>query len=138
MSIQDIRNKIKGVHENSLNILPISAIIILVGFGSFILGRLSVNMSTYNNNVSIIDLKSNLPIDSSLNSNSLPLLSSASDYNTSSNNQLGMYVASKNGKLYYTKGCKAADRLSEKTKISWNTREEAEGAGYTFAESCNK
>ncbi len=138
MSIQDIRNKIKGVHENSPNILPISAIIILVGFGSFILGRLSVNMSTDGNHVSIIDLKSNLPINSNPNSNSLPLLSSASDYKTSSNNPFGMYIASKNGKLYYTKECKAAQRLSEKTKISWSTKEEAESAGYTFAESCNK
>lgn len=138
MSIQDIGNKIKGVYKENPNILPISAIIALVGLGCFLLGRLSVNMSTPNSKVTILDTKTNLPIDIAKKSTDKPVLVANVGEIDAGNGAQGMYVASKNGKLYYTRDCKAVSRLSEKTKISWNTKEEAENAGYTFAESCNK
>lgn len=138
MSIQDIPKKIKGVYEESPNILPISAIITLVGFGCFLLGGLSVDMSIGKNTVRIVDSKTNEPYKIIDNSNKIINVENESMYNNSQSASLGVYVASKNGKLYYTSDCKAAGRLSEKTKISWNTKEEAEIAGYVFAESCNK
>jgi len=46
------------------------------------------------------------------------------------------YVASKNGKLYYSLGCSGAKRISEKNKIWFATSEEAEKSGFTFSSSC--
>ncbi|MEA3398978.1 MAG: hypothetical protein U9R00_00490 [Patescibacteria group bacterium] len=46
------------------------------------------------------------------------------------------YLASKNGKMYYTIGCSAANRILEKNIIYFSSNEEAELAGYQFSTSC--
>lgn len=137
MSIHDTLNKIKGVYTESPNILYISAIIALVAIGSFFLGRISASTNTNKANISILYNK-----DSNLaNAYSGRDIAANSTQNINSvANELSkdMYVASKNGKLYYTNSCKAASRLSDKNKVWFSTKLEAENAGYVFAESCNK
>jgi hypothetical protein len=140
MSIQDLRDKIKGFGAVSLNMLPISIIILLVAIGSFFLGRISAKNEGGARNVSIVESATGLPINTSsyLSNSQYQNKSSYKSTLGNSSGAKGMYVASKNGKLYYTADCKGAERLSEKNKIWFNTEEEAVNAGYEEALSCNK
>jgi hypothetical protein len=140
MSIQDLGNKIKGFNRIDKNTLIISAIILLVALGSFFLGRISVQGNRNTEDVNIVDSSTGLPINKEnyieKSYENKKTISSTENYTNESSK--GVYVASKNGKLYYTAECNGARRLSEKNKIWFDTSTEAENAGYTFAESCNK
>lgn len=46
------------------------------------------------------------------------------------------FVASSKGKYYYPIDCPLAKNLSEKNKIFFNTKEEAESKGYIFNPRC--
>lgn len=48
----------------------------------------------------------------------------------------GAYVASKNGAKYYLSTCASAKRISEKNKVWFDTKEDAETAGYAPAANC--
>lgn len=49
---------------------------------------------------------------------------------------IGKYVASKSGTKYHLPTCSGAKRISDKNKIWFSTKEEAEQAGYTPASNC--
>lgn len=122
MSINDFMNKIKGQIDIDRVTLMCLCVIVLVGFGSFGLGRLSVSnvedekvLNRQDSNASLIEKEIG---DSSFKER--------------------MYVASKNGKLYYTKGCSGAKRIAQKNEVWFATKEDAEQAGYSFSASCNK
>ena len=120
MSINDFMNKIKGKIDIDRTTLLCLFVIVLVGFCSFGLGRLSVSneedekvLSGQDNNASLIEKEIG---DSSFKER--------------------MYVASKNGKLYYTKDCNGAKRIAQKNEVWFATKEDAEQAGYSFSASC--
>jgi hypothetical protein len=48
----------------------------------------------------------------------------------------GAFVASKNGKSYYLPTCSAANRILEKNKVWFASREAAEKAGFVPAKNC--
>lgn len=48
----------------------------------------------------------------------------------------GKYVASRNGAKYYLPSCGTANRINEENKIYFNTKEEAEAAGFTPSATC--
>jgi hypothetical protein len=48
----------------------------------------------------------------------------------------GKYVASKSGSAYHFPWCSGAKRIKEENKIYFNTKEEAEKAGYHPAGNC--
>lgn len=48
----------------------------------------------------------------------------------------GAYVASKNGEVYHLPWCSGAKRISEKNKVWFESKEEAEAAGYRKAGNC--
>jgi hypothetical protein len=48
----------------------------------------------------------------------------------------GKYVASKNGTKYYLMTCGSARRINEKNKVWFDTKQEAETAGYSPASNC--
>lgn len=50
--------------------------------------------------------------------------------------QSGTYVASKNGSVYHLPWCSGAQRISEKNKVWFATKNDAEGAGYRPAANC--
>lgn len=116
-------NKIKGQIDIDRVTLMCLCIIVLVGFGSFGLGRLSVSndikdekiLSTEDSGASLIEKEIG---DSALKER--------------------MYVASKNGKLYYTKDCSGAKRIAPKNEVWFATEEDAKQAGYSLSASCNK
>ncbi len=121
--------KIKQIINNSLesdtgkDILIIS-IIILVGLGSFGLGRLSKQ-----------DPKESLKIkyrgeDIANEANTSNLLKSPQT------SQSGAFFASSKGSKYYSLGCSAGNTIKTENKVYFDTREEAEAGGYTFSTSC--
>ena len=50
--------------------------------------------------------------------------------------ETGKYVASKNGSKYYLPSCGTANRIKEENKIYFNTKEEAEAAGFGPSSTC--
>jgi hypothetical protein len=48
----------------------------------------------------------------------------------------GVYVASKSGTKYYLPSCSGAKRIKEENKVWFQTKEEAEKAGYGPASGC--
>ena len=50
--------------------------------------------------------------------------------------ETGKYVASKNGTKYYLPSCGTVSRIKEENKIYFNTKEEAEAAGFGPSSTC--
>lgn len=48
----------------------------------------------------------------------------------------GAYVAGKTGSVYYSKLCKGWSRIGKNNRVWFNTKEEAEAAGYARAKNC--
>jgi predicted nucleic acid binding AN1-type Zn finger protein len=107
-------------------------IIILVGLGSFELGRLSKNdigspKMEYKDPNSAQD--ANIT-DSAVNG--LPQDKSSTIINSSGKN----FFASSKGKKYYTINCSAGKTIKQENRVYFTTGEEAEKAGYTLSSEC--
>ncbi len=50
--------------------------------------------------------------------------------------ETGKYVASRNGEKYYLPSCGTVNRIKEENKIYFNTKEEAEAAGFGPSSTC--
>ncbi|MEK7107575.1 MAG: hypothetical protein AAB537_01590 [Patescibacteria group bacterium] len=108
----------------------IVALIILVAFASFGLGRLS-KVQTASSPIKIEQLAA---VGKAIGSPS-----GATKIAPTTNDETkptGMYVASKNGAKYHFPWCAGAKSISEVNKIWFNTVEEARAAGYTPASNC--
>lgn len=102
-------------------------IIILVGLGSFELGRLSKNSSS--------GLKIEYPsqesnVLESINQNSAKLAQN------SIRSTSGNFFASNRGTKYYSLGCSAGKTIKEENRIYFSTSTQAESAGYQLSTSC--
>src|SRR3989344_1678874 len=120
--------KIKRIIKNSIESekgrdILVFMIVILVGLGSFELGRLSkqnsgsgVKIEYSNQNLQ------NLPEEASAISavNSLP---------TTRKN----FFASSKGKKYYSIGCSGGKTIKQENRVYFATKEEAERAGYMLS-----
>lgn len=131
MSIHDTLHKIKrGLWAGNFIFIYLF-IIVGVGFSSFLLGRLSIsgNNTVKDEGISITEVKSSQSFAKSgakiQSTNSSPIISGE-----------GKYVASKNGKLYYTATCKGANRIKAENRVWFDTAEDAQKQGYTWATSC--
>lgn len=125
-------NKIKGQigidGTTSLCLL----VLILVGVGSFGLGRFSMSEIDGNNKL-ILDNKNISIVKEEIGEGDNALGTIEKIEGTQKEK---MYVASKNGKLYYTLNCSGASRISEKNRIWFASSSDAERAGYEFSSSC--
>lgn len=127
MSIHNLTNKIKSLLMTDPTRLIYPLIIIGVGICSFGLGRLSTYGSSYlqdEGNIVIIE-KDNL-----LQNDSEEII------NTDEKDLEKKFVASKNGKMYYPKGCGAANRIKAENEVWFNTENEALKSGYQRSSSC--
>lgn len=126
MSIHNFLDKIKGQTGIDNTSILFLFIIVVVGVSSFGLGRLSLN-NNFNNK------KSNIVIEEG----EIDKVNTTSRDSISTNKlQEGRYVASKNGKMYYSVGCSGAKRIKPENEIWFNTKEEAEKAGYELSSLC--
>ena len=135
-SIKEKLNKIKVVGERIFDnqIIFTTLIIILVSFSSFGLGRLSKieenkkplsiydNIARADNLASIITTESKEPVE--VQPPQLGLVAG------------GKYIASKNSDKYHAPWWSGAQRINEENKIWFDSKEEAERAGYTPASNC--
>jgi len=143
MNIQELRGKVKRFKDTfAREDVIMSAIIILVAFSSFGLGRLSRIDETG------LPIKiSQPPVRESLTAS--PVTAAApvnnnkgegiGDLNSETSEILqagGKIVASKNGSKYHFPWCVGAKQISENNKIWFDSIEAARAAGYTPASNC--
>ena len=125
MSIHNFINKIKSKIDIKNITLMYIFIIVGVGISSFSLGRFSIsnNFSNENsNNNSFIKIDNLAKNQNQENQNNKPVNKK--------------YVASKNGKMYYTIGCSGVSRIKAENKIWFSSAGEAEKAGYSPSTRC--
>ena len=113
MNIQELWRKCKGLYE--VEELFFCAILILVGLISFGLGRQSVNHYMPQTGETVL---------------SQAAVTSASAV------PLGGYVAAKDGTRYHLPWCAGAQQIKGENKRWFESKEEAEAAGYTPAGNC--
>lgn len=110
-------------------------IVILVGLGSFELGRLSKESNSsgikieYDNQN--LDQAGNV-LSAIESSESLQNNKTAKDTNSVGGN----FFASSRGSKYYSLGCSAGKNIKQENRVYFATSEEAEQAGYTLSSSC--
>jgi hypothetical protein len=127
------------ISEKGKDILVV-VIIILVGLGSFELGRLSKE-----------DSQSGLKIVSTqagdYSQNRAQGVNTASAVESVNNNNQGQssqnqnsgktFFASSRGSKYYTTSCSSGKTIKQENRVYFTTGEEAQAAGYTLSSSCN-
>jgi len=137
--------KIKRIITNGLESgkgrdILVVLIVILVGFGSFELGRLSKESEGAGIKIDYSNLSANEPASAisaaveanSIQANLAPSKSSASTKKTSPTG----FFASSRGHKYYPLGCSAGKTIKTENRIYFATSTEAEAAGYTLSSSC--
>ena len=131
MSIVDNWKKIKG-KMNFEHILDrntfLAIFMVLIAIISFGLGRLS-GLETVNKNIEIEFPKGQ---EASAFLGTFATTTPKAPITKTSGN----YLASKNGTKYYLPTCASSKRISSKNKIWFDTKSEAESAGYSPAENC--
>ena len=131
MSIKDNWKKIKGridfdeVLEKNTFLTALMIIVALISFG---MGRLS-GLETARKNVEI-DFPKGQEASAFLGTFATTT-PKAPSVKTS-----GVYVASKNGTKYYLPSCASSKRISVTNRIWFDTKAEAETAGYSPAANC--
>src|SRR3989338_3853881 len=104
-------------------------ILILVGLGSFELGRLSED--SQNSGIKAEYSTQNTNIVSSIaETPKIPLKTTKTQIAGKN------FVASNRGSKYYPVGCEAGKALKQENRIYFATREAAEAAGYELSSSC--
>ncbi len=109
-------------------------IVVLVGLGSFELGRLSKNNDSSGIKVEYPDRQEN---QSANVVSAMQPTENISKTVQSSNSPNKTFFASSMGKKYYSLGCSAGKTIKQENRVYFANREEAERAGYTLSSSCN-
>ncbi|KKU75323.1 MAG: hypothetical protein UY01_C0016G0013 [Candidatus Nomurabacteria bacterium GW2011_GWB1_47_6] len=107
-------------------------IVILVGIGSFELGRLSKSDRSGGIKIEYTD-PSALESLGGVSETANALRSSVAP---AQNKAKGGYFASSRGTKYYPADCSAGQSIKESNKVWFETRDEAERAGYELSSSC--
>lgn len=125
MSIHDLNQKIKSLlSTDDFKDIVILLTIVIVGVGSFFLGRLSIIKH------------SNETVNSTTNHEDKISLGTTIKALPESIVPNHAFVASRNGTKYYPKGCSGINRIKEENRIYFETEEEAQGAGRTRTTTC--
>jgi hypothetical protein len=104
-------------------------IIVLVGAGSFGLGRLSGEQP-----IAPVTLRT--PEPRTAEQPATPERQTAAAITSVPAPATGNYVASKSGSAYHLPWCPGAQRIKDENKIWFDTKEAAEAAGYHPASNC--
>lgn len=150
MNIQENLKKFKYLFSNTEVIL----ILIIIGTAgaSFTLGRMSVTHETVGThraiglreeavtkqeaNVEKTQTESVTPPKQPHQSTSQTHISHPEEQSEPVSPENTFYVASKNGTKYHLPSCAGAKQIQEENKIIFNSKAEAEAAGYTPASNC--
>jgi len=119
--------------EKGKDILTI-IIVILVGLGSFELGRLSKEDSS--RGIKILPAQTGEYTDQTPRQGIDQTANVISAVATNPSTTKTFFASSK-GKKYYTISCSAGKTIKQENRIYFTTGEEAQRAGYTLSSSCN-
>jgi hypothetical protein len=108
--------------------IMIVIIIILVGLGSFELGRLSKTSKSSGIKIEYPNEERGV-----LGANAI---TSMSDTEFSQQSSEKNFFASSRGSKYYSITCSAGKTIKQENRVYFDTREEAEQAGYMLSSSC--
>lgn len=124
--------------DNGKDIMVV-IIVILVGLGSFELGRLSKETDNGNIKISSIQEEEDYKLEyANQEANAVSSVKSANTTNSIIKDNSGKnFFASNRGSKYYSLGCSAGKTIKQENRIYFTTGEEAEQAGYTLSSSCN-
>lgn len=118
-------------------------IIILLGLGSFGLGRMSKNPAKSGINIEYLQEPAQLQPASAITTQIEPENANLgqnepqNEIRVSNNsNTVKAYFASSRGRKYYHLGCTGGKTLKEQNIIWFSSEEEARGAGYELSTSC--
>lgn len=125
--MQHILEKIKSAVSGDVFVV---LVIVFVGISSFCLGRLSA-LETRKMPIQML-----LPRQEAATFEGVSGPENEPSTVPEVANLGGQYVASKNGTKYHFPWCGGAARIAEENKIWFNSKEEAEKAGYTPAGNC--
>ncbi len=109
-------------------------IIILVGLGSFELGRLSKESTNTGIKVEYTGQEANA-LESAQNGPDLSFNQNISQNAASSTSEKNFFASSK-GTKYYSVSCSAGKTIKQENRIYFATSTEAEKAGYELSNSC--
>src|SRR3989344_5025490 len=123
MSINDFSNKIKSKY--GIDNLTIMYLLVIIGVSvcSFGLGQLSADSFSSRSDYLITENENNG------SSNEIQIINTNSNILTKNKESEKVYVASKNGKLYYGVSCNGANRIKEENKVWFKTTVDAEKSG---------
>ncbi|MBI2630942.1 hypothetical protein HYW73_01855 [Candidatus Nomurabacteria bacterium] len=111
-------------------------IVILVGFGSFELGRLSKENSS--SGIKIEYMGQEEALGENLSGNVIKAVKFAPEASSGSADNFGKnFFASSRGSKYYSLGCSGGKTIKQENRVYFATSDEAERAGYTLSASCN-
>jgi len=128
MSIPNIIDKIKSKFDIDKITIMYLFIIVGVGISSFGLGKLSVVSNSNKDDNSLIAKREDSIVNNNIDIGSTPATTKSTDKK--------MYVASKNGKMYYTVGCSGVKRIKLENQVWFNSKIDAEKSGYTLSSAC--
>lgn len=130
--LTDLIQKIKAFLKANQKDLLLTTLVFLVSLASFGLGRLSAIWPT-NEPVAIEEPKGEGQTAETGMANE-PSQSPPSSFGFSPS--AGVYVASKNGSSYHLPSCPGAKQIKAENKIWFQTKAEAQAAGYKPAGNC--
>ena len=125
-------HKIKGNTGIDKTTILYLCIIVGVGISSFGLGR----FSAIQNEVKDDDIRIEGQGEMINNQNQIEGIKEESSLSEPIVSREKRYVASKNGKMYYSLGCSGANRIKKENEVWFGSKEDAEKSGYTFSTSC--
>ncbi len=112
-------------------------ILILVGTGSFELGRLSKGSNGPNSPSGVkIEYKDTITGGISQEASSIKALDDQTPVSANSTIQTKTFFASSKGTKYYSPGCTGGQTIKPENKIYFTSKEQAEGAGYVLSTTC--
>lgn len=115
--------------ERGKDILTVM-IVILVGLGSFELGRLSKENSSSGIKIEYTNQAGNQ------GATVISATEFANTQTTQNSNSGKNFFASNRGSKYYPVGCSAGKTIIQENRVYFATGEEAQAAGYTLSSSC--
>lgn len=129
-TIQEYLARIKVWGNRALDEWAAAVLVVVIGLGGFMLGRISAQES---HNLPIV-------IETPVLSTGVGEMGSrkvqAAAVSLPLNEEGGQLVASKNGSSYHLPWCAGAKSISDKNKIYFSSEEEAKAAGYKPAKNC--
>ncbi len=115
-------------------------VIILVGLGSFGLGRLSTRGESEGLKIEYtrpnIELRAQVPQIPENGQNPQNDQKEAPEVTQESKPVIRTFFASKKGSKYYSASCGGGKTIKPENKIYFSSKEEAEGAGYELSSTC--